>query len=253
MASSWRGISGFLAASILLLAAGCGDSPVSYVRSVNASDGLSNYTIQAGLQGVASSLKYGTEGVQPKGDRDSVDDSSGNYRAIPAGANQKLILYESSPSDVLSSGTQSFPAKTYFTIVTLGSYPFTQVKTLIDGDAAPASGDFKVRFMQAAPGLGPVDVYIAAASASIGGASPVVSNLSFGQATATYSQQAAGKVEIQVTAAGNPSNVFYTGVVNVEAGNLYTAYLLGLPSGTGQGYSLLLVPDPAFVATVPGN
>jgi hypothetical protein len=253
MYSNWRGFSGILTLSACLLAIGCGNSTASYVRSVNASNGLTNYTIQVGLQGVASSLPYGTEGVQPKGDNYSVNDTSGNYRPIPAGTNQQVIVTTAGNTTPLVSTTQSFLANTYYTVVTLAAAPSIEVKTLTDGDVAPSSGNFKLRMMQASPTAGAVDVYVVPQGASIGGATPIVTNLQFGNAASTYSQVSAAAVQVEVTPTGNPSKVLYTGVFTGVAGNLYTAYFLDPPAGNpSKGYSLLLVQDPVMTAATSG-
>jgi hypothetical protein len=252
MYSNWRGFSGILALSACLLAMGCGNSTASYVRSVNASNGLTNYTIQVGLQGVASSLPYGTEGVQPKGDNYSVNDTSGNYRPIADGTNQKVIVTNSA-NTALVSGTQSFLANTYYTIITLAPAPSIELRTLTDGDVAPSSGNFKLRMMQASPTAGAVDVYVVPQGASIGGATPIVTNLQFGNAASTYSQASAAAVQVEVTPTGNPAKVLYTGVFTGVAGNLYTAYFLDPPANNpSKGYSLLLVQDPVLTAATSG-
>jgi Domain of unknown function (DUF4397) len=249
--SKWRAFCGIITMSASLVAIGCGNSTATYVRSVNASNGLTkyNYTIQVGLQGVASSIPYGTEGVQPKGDNYSVNDSSGNYRPIAAGNNQMLKVTGSN-NMTLFSGTQSFLANTYYTIVTLAQAPSIEVRTLTDGDVAPSGGDFKLRFMQVAPIAGTVDIYVTAQGASISGATPVLSNFQFSQVSQGYLSETAGPIEVQITAAGNPSKVLYTGIFTGAGGDLYTAYFLDPPTGgPSTTNSLLLVQDPALTST----
>lgn len=252
MQFNWRGLCGVLAISASVAVLGCGDSPVSYVRTVNGSNGLSNYTLQIGVQGVASSVPYGTVGVQPKGDNYSVNDSSGNYRPIPTGTNQKVLITTTN-NTVLSSTTQSFVAKTYYTVVTFGASASPGIKILTDGDAAPSSGDFKLRLMNTATQTGTVDVYVTAQAAPISGP-PVASGLQPGQATSSYVNVAAGAVEFQVTPAGNPAKILFTGLVNTTAGNLYTGYFFDPPmNNPAKGPGLLLTPDPAIAATSSGK
>ena len=252
MYSKWRGFCGISILSASLLMLGCGSSTPSYVRGVNASNGLSNYTIQVGLQGVISSLPYGTEGVQPKGDKYSVNDNSGAYRPIPAGATQNVIV-STSANPKLATGTQSFLAKSYNTVVTLAAAPSIELRTLTDGDVAPASGDFKVRMVQASPTAVAVDIYLTAQGASIGGSSPLLSNFQFGQVAAQYAQETAATVEVQVTPAGNPAKILYTGVFTAVAGDVYTAYFLDPPmTSPSKGYGLLLVVDPTLTASTSG-
>lgn len=250
MNSTRRGFCGIilLAASLALL--GCGDGSVSYVRSVNASNGLKGYTVQIGVTGIVASLPYGTEGVQPKGQY-ATTDTSGNYRAIGAGSSQKVTVYTTPGSAPLASATQSFLSNTYYTVVTLAPAPGISLVTLTDGDTAPPSGDFKVRVLQASTTSGPVDIYFTAQGGNVGG-TPAVSNLQFGQVTPKYIPETAGTVEVQITPAGNPSTVLFSGVFTPAAGANYTAYFLDPPSVNGVSpaiFGLLLVKDPVLTAT----
>ena len=254
MNSTRRGFCGIilLAASLALL--GCGDGTVFYVRSVNASNGLKGYTVQVGVTGIVASLPYGTEGVQPKGQY-STTDTSGNYRELGAGANQKVTVYTTPGSTPLASETQSFLKNTYYTVVTLAQAPSITLRTLADGDTAPPSGDFKVRMLQASTTSGPVDVYFTASGANVSG-TPAISNLQFGQVTQQYYSEAAGTVEIQITPAGNPSTILYSGVATVTAGANYTAYFLDPPSINGVSpaiFGLLLVKDPVLAASTTSS
>ena len=71
--SKWRGVCGILSLTASLATLGCGSSGNSFVRAVNASQGLSSFTIQAGQTGIVSGLPYGTEGVQQQGQYSGLD------------------------------------------------------------------------------------------------------------------------------------------------------------------------------------
>lgn len=250
MKSTRRSFCGLILLATSLALLGCGNGSVSYVRSVNASVGLTGYTIQVGVTGIVSSLPYGTEGVQPQGEY-NVTDTSGNYRAIGAGSNQKVIVYTTPGSTPLASETQSLLKNSYYTVVTLAQAPNVSLVTLTDGDTAPPSGDFKIRMLQASTTSGPVDVYFTPQNGTISG-SPAISNLQFGQVTQKYYPEAAGTVEIQITPAGNPTNVLFSGVFTPSAGANYTAYFLDPPSMNGVSpafFGLLLVKDPVLTST----
>ena len=234
-----------LAASLGML--GCGNGSNSYVRTVNASNGLAAYTVQVGLTPIASSLPYGTEGVQPKGEY-STTDSTGNYRPIGSGTGQKVTVYQTPGSTPLASETQSFLNNSYYTVVTLAAAPSISVLTLKDGDSAPSGGNFKVRLVQAAFTAGGVDVYFTAPGATVGG-TPTLTNLLPGQVTQQYYSEAAGTVEIQVTPTGIPSRVLYSGMLTPAAGSIYTAYFLDPPANSSGTYSVLLVKDPVVTAS----
>lgn len=246
MASSRRVLHIVLAFSASLLLLGCGTNN-SYVRTVNASPGLTHYTVQVGVTGIASSLPYGTEGVQPQGEY-AVTDSSGNYRAIGAGKAQKVLVYQTSSSP-LATISSDFLKNSYYTVVTLGAAPAVALLTLQDGDTAPSSGNFKLRMIQAAPTTPAVDIYITAQGAGIGGATPILSDFQFGQVTQQYLPLSPGPLEIQVTPHGNPSKIIYSGAFTANAGDIYSGFFLDPPAPGSTTYGFLLVKDPVLTAT----
>ncbi len=247
MYSKWRGFCGILSLSASLALLGCGSTSNTNVRAVNASQGLTgNFTIQVGLTGIASSLPYGTEGVQPKGQY-SVNDTSGNYRAIASGTSQALIAY-TTPGDKLVSTTQTFAKNAYYTIVTLSPAPSIQFQTLTDDDTAPQSGDYKLRVMDTSPSAGAVDVYVTAAGGGISG-SPVVGNMQFQQVTSPYLQEPPGTLEVQVTPAGNTSVVLASKAFTPVAGKIYSVFFLDPPTAGATNYGVLIVNDPIGTGT----
>ncbi len=232
-----------VAASASLLLLGCGTSNTN-VRTVNASPGLTGYTVQVGQTGIASNLPYGTEGVQPKGQYTAVD-ASGNYREVAAGSNQKIIVYTTPGSTPLATSTQSLLKNSYYTVVTTGTAPTVALVTVADGATAPTGGGYALRIVQASNAAGAVDIYLTAQGGNIGG-TPTVSNLQPGQVTQQYLQVAAGSGEIQVTPAGNPARVLYTGVFTPAAGAVYSGFFLDPPSTGSSTYGFLLVKDPVL-------
>ena len=247
MYSKWRGFCGILSLCASLALLGCGSTSNTNVRAVNASQGLTgNFTIQVGQTGIASSLPFGTEGVQPKGQY-STDDTSGNYRAVAAGANQPLVAY-TTPGNKLVSTTQTFAANAYYTIVTLSPAPAIQLQTLTDDDTAPQSGDYKLRVMDTSTSAGAVDVYITALNAGPSG-SPLVVNMQFQQVTPSYLQEPPGTLEVYVTPHGNTSMVLASKKFTPAAGKIYSVFFLDPPAAGATNYGVLIVNDPIETGT----
>ena len=242
-----RNFCGMVALSASLLAMGCGSSGNSNVRTVNTSVGLTGYSVQVGVTGVAFSLPYGTEGVQQPGQYASTD-ASGKYRPIGAGTNQSVVLYQKVGTN-LATKTQSFLKGGYYTVVNLNPPPGILLLVLTDNDSAPTSGNFKLRVVHSSPSAGSVDVYVTAPGGSVVGATPLLSNLQFGQVTQTYFQLAPGTYEVQVTPHGNPSSVVITKTFTPTAGNIYTAFTLDPAPGTSD-FGLLITNDPVSKTTV---
>lgn len=224
---------------------GCGNGNISHVRAVNAAQGLSNYTIQVAQTGIVAGLPYGTEGVQQPGQYDTLD-TSGNYREIGVGTNENLSAYQT-PGTNLVATTQTFLNNGYYTIVTLSPAPHIQFQILTDDDSAPQSGDYKLRVMDTSTAAGPVDIYIAAAGAPVGG-SPVVGNIQF-QQVVTNLQLTPGTLEIQVTPHGNTTTVLASKTFSPAAGNVYSIFFLDPPTAGGANYGVLIVNDPIAHST----
>ena len=255
MYSKWRGLCGILSLAGSLTLLGCGVKGNSYVRVVNASQGLSgNWNVVAGQTPIAASLPFGTEGVQQPGQY-ATTDSSGNYRPLGAGNGQALYVY-STPGTKLASTTQSFIKSTPYTIVLESAASSLMFQVLTDNNAAPTGGNYSLRVMDTSTMAGPVDVYITAVGASVGG-TPVVGNMQFQQVTNPYLQLSPGTLEVQVTPAGNPNKVLAIyKPFNPASGKVYSIFFLDPPNasvaidppnsaGTNK-YGVLVVNDPVM-------
>jgi hypothetical protein len=243
MDRKWRGYCGILSLAASLAMLGCGSTGNTNVRAVNASPGLSNFTLQVGQIGIAAGLPYGTEGIQPQGQY-ATTDSSGNYRHVAAGNNETLSVY-STPGTTLYSTKQTLLPNSSYTIVLLSPAPSFQLQTLTDDDSAPTSGDYKLRVMDTYVG-GALDVYITAVGNMPSG-NPVVGNIQF-QQVSSYMQESPGTLEIQMTPHGVPGTVLATAPFSPAAGSIYSVFLLGPDTGANT-YKVLVVNDPVSTST----
>lgn len=240
MCSKWRGFCGVFSLSISLAVLGCGTGGTSYVRAVNASQGLSNFTIQAGVTGIAANLPFGTEGVQQPG-QVTTTDTTGAYRPIGAGTLQNLSIY-SKPGTNLNVTKQTFLKQTRYTIVTLAPAPAVEFQTLTDDNVAPSGGSYKLRVMDTSTQAGAVDVYITPLGGGITG-SPVVANMQLQQVTTPYLQLSPGTLEVQVTLHGG-NTVLTSKAFSPAAGKIYSIFFLDPPIRGGSNYGVLIVNDP---------
>ena len=246
MRQTWRNFCGIAALGAGVLLTGCGTNGNSNVRVVNASPGLSVYTVQVGVTGIAANVPYGKEGVQQPGQYTTLD-ASGNYRPIGAGTNQKLVVYGATPSNVLTSSTKTTVKSTAYTFVTVGPAPKIALLVLTDNGTTPANGDAGLRVVHASSTAGAVDVYVTAPGAPLSG-TPTVSNISFNGIT-TYLPMAAGSYEVRVTPTGNLSKVVIDVTTTLSGGGLYTAYALDPPAGGTGKFGLLLTGDRVTAGT----
>jgi hypothetical protein len=252
MYSKWRGLCGILSLAVSLTLLGCGVKGNSYVRVVNASQGLSYFTVMAGQTDLVSGLPFGTEGVQQQGQYSTID-TSGNYRPLGAGTNQPLYVY-STPGTNLVTSTQTFIRSTPYTIVVESPAPAIEFQVLTDDDTAPSGGSYSLRVMDASTVAGPVDVYITAVGGSPVSGSPVVGNMQYQNVTNPYLQLTPGTLEVQVTPAGNPNKVLATHTFSPASGKIYSIFFFDPPNasaaidppGGANSYTVLPVPDPVL-------
>jgi len=248
MYSKWRGLCGILSLAGSLTLLGCGVNGNSYVRVVNASPGLANYTVIAGQTPIVSALPYGTEGVQQQGQY-ATTDTSGNYRPLGAGTKQPLYVLVP-PNTKIAPTTQTFVKNTPYTIVLESTALEFQV---LADNTAPSGGGLRV--LDVSTVSGPVDVYLTAAGAPVSG-SPIVGNMTYQQVTNPYLPPVSGSLEVQVTSAGNPSKVLAIFPYTFVSGKTYTIFFMDppmptgnidAPNGTGTNkYVVLVTNDPAL-------
>ncbi len=241
MYPKWRVFCGILTLTASLATLGCGSTSTTNVRAVNASLGFAPFTFQVGEIGIASSLPYGTEGVQPKGQY-ATTDSSGNYRIVAAGTNQGVSTY-ATLGTTLASVKQTLLKNSYYTIVSIGNSPSMGLAVLTDNDSAPPSGQYKLRGVNYS-GYAAVDVYITAVGASPSG-SPVIGNLPFN--APQYVPASPGTLELQITPHGS-SQVLAKAPFSPAAGQIYSVFFMN-PAPNGSSNILLVVNDPISTST----
>ncbi len=238
----WRGFCGTITLAASLATLGCGNTPISYIRAVNASPGSASIAFQVGQTPFAG-LTYGGEGAAPKGKYVTVV-GTGIYRMVPAGVSQPIVTYITHGS-TLATGKQTLLPKAAYTVVSLGAAPGIELRVLADNGTAPPSGQYNLRFLDTAASTGAIDVYVTAPGALPSG-SPIIGNLSFNN-PAPYTPEVPGTLELQITGQGS-TQVLATAAFSPAAGSLYSVFFLD--PGNGAPYKLLIVPD-AVAGSIP--
>jgi len=163
---------------------------------------------------VSSDLAYGT---------------STGYQSIKSGSHQ-VAIEPAGAGNTLLQQSISFASGSDTTVIASNFSSNIANLVLVDDNSAPTSGDFKIRIVNAAPGLGPADVYIVAPATDLNTVSPTVSNLAFG-AAAGYQSLTAGSYEVVLTPVGEKFAAVDTGSLAFAAGQVRTFVGLNSPSG----------------------
>ena len=172
---------------------------------------------------LSSNLAYGT---------------STGYQTTKSGSHQVAIEPSGSSTSLLQQSI-SFASGSDTTIISYNFSSNIANLVLTDDNSAPASGNFKLRIVNVAPGLGPADVYVVAPATDLNSVTPTVSNLAFG-ATTGYQGVVSGSYEIILTPVGQKFSAVDTGSLSFTAGQVRT--FVGLNSQSG-GFSYALLQD----------
>jgi len=204
---------GLVLLAVALVAAGCGGgSDKARIRFVNATPDESGLDLLIDSKSVDTSIAYGSASSYS-----NISTGSHHFQVEPSGSTN--ILIDTTPS--ISSGDQTF--------VTL-NYSFNIGSTLlIDDNSAPTSGNFKLRILNASPGMGAQDVYITTGT-DITSISPTISSLGFGTAS-TYNSLAAGTYHVFFTDPGLKFINLDSGALTFSAGQVRTVLSLNSPAG----------------------
>jgi hypothetical protein len=205
---------GILSLGTTLFVAGCSGGGSTRYRVMNAVPDEASLNVLVDSTSVSSNLAYGT---------------STGYTSIQSGSHQVAVEPAGSSTALLTQSI-SFASGSDRTIVASNFSSNIANLVLTDDNSAPTSGDFKIRVVNAAPSLGPADVYIVAPASDLNTVSPTVSNLTFGAATG-YQSVTAGSYEVVLTPVGEKFAAVDTGSLSFAAGQVRT--FVGLNGASG--------------------
>jgi uncharacterized protein DUF4397 len=214
---------GILVFTWALLSLGCGSSGTAQFRVVQASPSTSTVNVIIDGTTQANTVAYG---------------GASDYMQVGSGSRHIQIEPINTTTPIVDT-TVSLASQTNSTLVVAGVAPNASSFLLSDSQTIPTAGDFSIRVMNAAPSLGPADVYIVPSGTNIATVTPFISALAF-EATSPYSSFTPGTFQIFFTIPNskvsltNPQNVSFT------AGQNRTIIIV---DGSSGGFSTLTLAD----------
>lgn len=190
---------------------------------MNAVPDESNLEVLVNSTSVANNVAYGT---------------STGYQTVKSGS-QQVVIEPSGSSTALLTQSISFSSGTDTTVIASNFSSNIDALVLADDNSAPASGDFKLRIVNSAPGLGPADVYIVTPATDLNTVSPTLTNLGF-NSTSGYQSLTAGSYEVVLTPVGQKFPAVDTGSLSFTSGQVRT--FVGLNSQAG-GFTYTMLQD----------
>jgi hypothetical protein len=222
-----------LAAAVLLLAStASAQDATSRVRVLHASPDAPAVDVYVNGGEAISDLAFSDI-------TDYVELPAGDYavQVFPAGANGE--------GDPVIDATLTLAAGSDYTVAAVGTLAEIEPLVLEDDNSAPPAGSAKVRFVHASPDAPAVDIYAE-------GAGVVVPNAAFKDASG-YLELPADTYNLEVRAAGTDTVALDLPGVTLEAGNVYTAFAVGLLEGEPGLDAKLTVDATAAEAAPPAE
>ena len=200
---------------------GCGSSSNGKIRLVNAIPDEGSLDLLIDTKSAATSVGYG---------------AASSYVSIGSGS-RHLQVEPTGLTTILIDRTDSISSGNTLTLLTLNfSFSPPTSVLLADDNSAPISGNFKLRIVNASPGMQAQDVYVVPFGSGPSG-SPTISSLGLGSA-GSYSTLAPGDYEVFFTQPGTTNISLDSGKLTFAAGQVRT--LLGLNNPAGAFESTVL-------------
>ena len=207
---------------LILFTTSCGSSSSSTrIRMVNAMPDEGSLDMLIDTKAGVASVGYG---------------GTSSYVTIATGS-QQLQVEATGSTTILIDRTDSIASGSNYTLLSL-NFSFDPSSLLLtDDNSAPTSGDFKLRVVNASPGMGPQDVYIVTAGTDITSVDPTFTGMGFGDASA-YTSLAAGDYDVIFAVPNQKFITLDSGKLTIASGQIRT--LLGLNNPVGGFESTVL-------------
>lgn len=232
--TKWR-LGAALAMSAALLV-GCDDddddpiAPVNGtadVRFVHASGAAPAVNITVDDEAIASNLAFAQAS-----NRLEVDEGSRTFEVTAVGATEAAF-------DTVTTIVEDEE----LTFLVVGAADALSAIILDDDNTPPATGQIRTRIVHASPTAGAVDVYITAPDADLTTATPVMTNVAYGDFE-TLAEVPAGDYQVRVVATGTTDQVLVdSGTLTLAAGAVRTIVVADNPTGTAEPHRAIILTD----------
>jgi hypothetical protein len=202
----------------------CGSSSSSAkIRLVNTMPDESNLDLLIDTKSAVTGVAYG---------------AASSYVSVANGSRQSQIE-PSGSTIILIDRTDNIASGNTLSLVALNFSSNPSSILLADDNSAPATGDFKLRVLNASSGMLTQDVYVVTAGTDIGSVDPTFSSLGFGSAS-DYTNLAPGDYDVIFAPPGQKFITLDSGKLTFAAGQVRT--LLGL-NNPASGFQSTLLTD----------
>ena len=214
-------------AGLVLFASSCGSSSKTQIRMMDAVVTYPDLTMLIDGNSMASSIAYG---------------SASSYSSVSTGTRHVQIEPSGSSSPIIDVNQNLGSGTATTALAYLDTSNNVKSSFLTDNNAAPSSGNFNLRVINAAPAIGSAgaDVYVVPSGTNISGVNPNFSGLLDSGSASSYLSLAAGDYDIIFTLPGTKSVIAQSLQVAFSAGQVRTAVALNSQSG---GFTVAVLSD----------
>lgn len=203
---------------------GCGQGHKTWLRVMDATPQESEIDVSLSNNSFATNVAYGTTTY---------------YSAVGSGSHT-LQVYPPGVATPYIDQTISLTSGDKYTVLSANVLSSANALLLIDEESTPASNTAELRFVNASPNLGTVDVYLVSPGTDLSSVSPTISGLAF-EAVSTYQSLTATKeYEVYFTVANQKNAQIDSGPVSYSNAEVRTMVAL---NGEASGYTLAVLKD----------
>jgi hypothetical protein len=134
---------------------------------------------------------------------------------------QSIVVNQSGSTTTLIQSSQDFENGTRFSYVVYGRPAAPAAVVLSDNVDLPGGSKFKVRLINTATEMGPLDLYITPQNADLATVSPVVSGIALG-GSSDFVELDSGSLEVRITPQGGKTILYDSGQVTLSERNAYS-------------------------------
>jgi hypothetical protein len=166
-------------------------------------------------------------------------DAPSSYAGVSGGSRHLQVEPNGSTTNLIDE-TISVASGTHYTLITADFAANITPFMLTDDTTAPASGNFKVRVVNAGVGAGTVDAYVVTPGTLPGSVAPTFSGLTFKNSSG-YQSLTAGSYEVFFTLSGVPS-VTYVDTGSLSFADQQNRTIVLVPTSSGS-FSYVVLSD----------
>ncbi len=137
------------------------------------------------------------------------------YQTIKAGVHTLKAFVTGAPTNVIATTIAALGEANY-SYVMYGPITAPIARIFDDTFSDPGAGNFDVRVINAAAGIGLIDVYLTAAGADLNQVAPSVSGVEYNAAVSPFTTLPVGNLQLRVTPAGSKEVIYDSAPFNYQ-------------------------------------